>query len=94
MIEEAQKKALENLPIEEIKKKLEQAGYKIMGGPLTWDQVEKLIEEAKKRAQEEVLEDKRIDAVADIIRDSVSRIIEMFKPAVELWFTDSQGYSL
>jgi uncharacterized protein YaaW (UPF0174 family) len=87
MIEEAQKKALENLPIEEIKKKLEQAGYKIIGGPLTWDQVEKLIEEAKKRAQEEVLEDKRIDAVADIIRDSVSRIIEMFKPAVELWFT-------
>jgi hypothetical protein len=43
------------------------------------------MEEAKRKAQEEAIDDKRIDAVAGIIRESVSKIIEMFRPAVELW---------
>jgi hypothetical protein len=85
MIQEAQQNALAKLPPDELKKRLEQAGYKIVGGPLTWDQVERLMEEAKRKAQEEAIDDKRIDAVADIIRDSITKIIEMFKPAVELW---------
>jgi hypothetical protein len=85
MIMEAQKQALASLPTEELKKRLQEAGYKIVGGPLTYEQVEKLVEEARHRAQEEVIDDKRIDAVAGIIRESVSKIIEMFRPAVEVW---------
>jgi len=85
MIQEAQRQALANLPTEELKKRLQEAGYKIVGGPLTYEQVEKLMEEAKRKAQEEAIDDKRIDAVAGIIRESVSKIIEMFRPAVELW---------
>jgi hypothetical protein len=85
MIMEAQKQALASLPTEELKKRLQEAGYKIVGGPLTYEQVEKLVEEARHRAQEEAIDDKRIDAVAGIIRESVSKIIEMFRPAVEVW---------
>jgi len=87
LIEQAQKEALENLPPDELRKKLEKAGYKIVGGPLTWDQVEKMLEEAKRRAQEEIVDDKRIDAVTNIVRDAVTKIIEMFKPAVQTFFT-------
>jgi myosin heavy subunit len=83
MIQEAQKHALASLSEEDLKKRLQEAGYKIVGGPLTYEQVEKLVEEAKRKAQEEAIDDKRIDAVADIIRESVTKIIEMFKPAVE-----------
>jgi uncharacterized coiled-coil DUF342 family protein len=85
MIQEAQKQALASLPEDDLKKRLQQAGYKIVGGPLTYEQVEKLVEEAKRKAQEEAIDDKRIDAVAGIIRESVSKIIEMFRPAVEVW---------
>jgi muramoyltetrapeptide carboxypeptidase LdcA involved in peptidoglycan recycling len=85
MIMEAQKQALANLPTDDLKKRLQEAGYKIVGGPLTYEQVEKLVEEAKRKAQEEAIDDKRIDAVAGIIRESVTKIIEMFRPAVEVW---------
>lgn len=89
MIDAAQKEALANLPPEELKKRLEDAGYKIVGGPLTYEQVQKLVEEAKRRAQEDALEDKRIEAVQNIIRDSVGKIIGMFQPAVEIWMRSS-----
>jgi len=85
MIEEAQRQAIEKLPPDELKKRLESTGYKIVGGPITWDQFEKALEEARKRAQEEAIEDKRIDAVSGIIRDSITKVIDMFKPAVEGW---------
>jgi len=87
MIQQAQREALEKMPPEQLKKRLEAMGYKIVGGPITWEQFEKALEEAKKKAKEEALDDKRIDAVVDIVRESVSKIIEMFKPAVEALFT-------
>jgi len=87
MIEEAQKKALETVSPDELKGRLERAGYKIVGGPITWDQVEKLLEKERMKAQEEILEDKRIDAVKDVIVEGISKIVEMFKPAVELALT-------
>ena len=87
MIEQAQREALEKMPPEQLKQRLEAMGYKIVGGPITWEQFEKALEEAKKKAKEEALDDKRIDAVVDIVRESVSKIIEMFKPAVEALFT-------
>lgn len=87
MIEEAQKQALMKLPPEELRKRLEQAGYKVVGGPLSWEQVEKMLKEEKRKAQEEAIDDKRVDAVANIVRDAVTKIIEMFKPAVEAYFS-------
>jgi chromosome segregation ATPase len=86
MIEEAQRQALERLPPDELKKRLEAAGYKVVGGPVTWDDFQKALEEARRRAQEEVVDDKRIEAVTGIIRDSVAKIIDLFKPAVETIF--------
>jgi hypothetical protein len=86
MIEEAQKQALERLSPEELKKRLEAAGYKVVGGPISWEEFQKAVEEAKRKAQEEVSDDKKIEAVTSIIRDSVAKIIDMFKPAVETIF--------
>ena len=86
MIEEAQKQALERLSMEELKKRLEAAGYKVVGGPISWEEFQKAVEEAKRKAQEEVSDDKKIEAVTGIIRDSVAKIIDMFKPAVETIF--------
>lgn len=68
-----------------LRKTLESRGYKMVGGPMSYDQIQKLMEEERKKAQEEVLDDKRIDAVADIIKESVKDIIEMFKPAVNIY---------
>ena len=91
LIEHKQIEYFESLPPEELKERLEKAGYKILGGPLTYEQVEKLVEEARHKAQEEVLDDKRIAAVENIVRDSVAQIVSMFKPAVSLWMEHSVG---
>ena len=83
MIEEAQKNAIESLPPEELKQRVEKAGYKIVGGPMSYEQVEKLVQEATRKAQEEVLDDKRIEAVESIVRDATKQIVGMFSPAVK-----------
>jgi len=85
MIEKAQKQALERLPPDELKKKLEEKGYEIVGEPLTPARVREIVKEERRKAQEEVLDDKRISAVENIIRDSVKEIVSMFKPAVQTW---------
>jgi uncharacterized coiled-coil DUF342 family protein len=91
MIEEAQKRALESIPAEEMKKRLEQIGYKVVGGPVRWEDVEKAIEEAKKKAKEEALEDKRIEVAASILRDGITKVIEIFRPAIETYLLQGAG---
>jgi hypothetical protein len=65
---------------------LEKMGFKVEDQYLRRDEVERIVEEAKRRAAEEALDDKRIEAVRDIIQDAVARIIEMFKPAINMIF--------
>jgi len=45
------------------------------------------------RAAEEALDDKRIEAVANIIRDAVSKIFDIFRPAVQAIFTPEKAES-
>lgn len=82
---------------EDHKKALEGMGYKVTGGPISYEQLDKMLKEASDKAREEILDDKRIDAVADIIKDSIKEIIEMFKPAVNIYteymFKDKGGQS-
>jgi hypothetical protein len=85
MIEEAQKGALEKLPPDELKKRLESAGYKILGGPITWEQAEAMYKEAYTKGQESALDDKRIDATSNLIQQSLREVIGLFKPAVQAW---------
>lgn len=85
MIEERTKKALESAEPEELKKRLEASGYRIAGGPITWTEAEELVKKAKQEGQEEVLDDKRIDAVKELISTSIAQIFELFKPAVNTY---------
>jgi DNA repair exonuclease SbcCD ATPase subunit len=85
LLEEKKKEWIEKIEADELKNILQKKGYKIVGGPIPYDQVEKIVEEVKRRAYEEALDDKRIDAVAKIVEGSVERIIDMFRPAVSLW---------
>lgn len=72
-----------------IKGTLEKMGLKVEDVYMKKDEVEKLIEETKRQAAEDAIDDKRIDAVANIVRDAVTKIIEMFKPAVAAYFTSA-----
>ena len=74
-----------------VKEALERMGLKVEDVYMRKDEVERLVEEARRRATEEAMDDKRIEAVADIISDAISKIIEMFKPAVQALFTAPEG---
>jgi len=73
-----------------IREALEKMGFRVEDVYMRRDDVERAIEEAKRRAQEELVDDKRIEAVQNIVQDAVSRIIELFKPAVETLFAPKQ----
>jgi vacuolar-type H+-ATPase subunit I/STV1 len=73
-----------------MKEVLEKMGFKIEDVYMKKDEVERIVEEAKRRAAEEMLDDKRIEAVKDIVKDAVSKVIEMFKPAVDVIFTPKE----
>jgi len=69
-----------------IKRMLEEMGFKVEDVYMKKDEVERLLKDAKRRATEEALDDKRIEAVKDIISDAVSQIIGLFKPAIQKYF--------
>jgi len=74
-----------------IKETSEKMGLKVEDLYVKREEVEKLVEEAKRAAGEDALDDKRIDAVSAIVRDAVSQIIELFKPAVSSYFSSVAG---
>jgi predicted DNA-binding protein YlxM (UPF0122 family) len=75
---------------ERMKKLLESMGFKVEDLYMRREEVEKLIDEVKRRAAEEVLEDKRIEAVKDIINNAVNRIISLFAPVVDYYIPKPQ----
>jgi len=86
-----EEEVLSRLPAEELKKRLEKVGYRIVGEPIAWEEHQRRLDEERRKAREEALDDKRLDMVADLIRESVSKLIEMFRPAVEALFTAPEG---
>lgn len=89
MIDEAQKQALANMSPEDLRKRLEKTGYKVVGGPISYDQLEKIMKGARKQWEEETLDDKRIDAAAEIVKTATRQIVSMFQPAVSAWMEGS-----
>jgi molecular chaperone GrpE (heat shock protein) len=85
ILEQKKKEIIDSLSPEELKSLLESKGYKVVGGPVRWEDVEKMLEDVKKRAYEEALEDKKIEMAANVLRDVTSRFIDLFKPAVQFW---------
>ena len=69
-----------------VREVLEGIGFKIEDVYMRRDEVERLVEEVRRKAAEEALDDKRIEAVENIICNAISKLIEMFKPAVQAFF--------
>jgi len=70
-----------------VKEMLERLGLRVEDVYMKKDEVEKMVEEVRRKVAEEALDDKRIEAVENIIRDAVARLIELFKPVVQAFFT-------
>jgi len=71
-----------------LRKFLERMGFKVEDVYMRRDEVERLVEEERRRAAEEALEEgKRIEALTNIIRDAILKIIDLFGPAVQAFFT-------
>jgi hypothetical protein len=96
LLEEHKKKLLEELRSrpEEVKAWLESHGYKIIEPPKSWEEVERMIKEAEKRGYEMALDDKRIEAVKEIIRDRVRQIVSIFAPAISQVMSRAGGGGL
>ena len=70
----------------QIKEALESLGYRVVDRYIPREEVERIVEEARRRAYDEALDDKRIEAVKEIISNSIAKLIELFRPAVEAMF--------
>lgn len=68
-----------------MKRALEGVGFKVEDIYMTRKEVERLIVESRRKAEEEALDDKRVAAVEKIIGDAVRQIVGMFQPAVQTW---------
>jgi chromosome segregation ATPase len=74
-----------------IKETLEKMGLKVEDMYMKKDEVERLIEETKRKTAEEALDDKRIEAVQKIVSDAIAQIVGMFKPVVQAYFPSGQS---
>ncbi|MCC5994606.1 MAG: hypothetical protein LM587_03395, partial [Candidatus Aenigmarchaeota archaeon] len=85
ILEQKKKEILESISPEELKSLLESKGYKVVGEPIRWEDVEKMLAEERKKAYEEALEDKKIEMAAEVIRQTTSDLINLFRPVVQCW---------
>lgn len=67
---------------------LEKKGYRVTGGPMKWEDVEKLLDDQKKKITEEAQEDVRIHELGGIIREAVGGFMGLFQPIVGKWFEE------
>jgi len=72
--------------LEQLKAELEAAGYKVEDMKITRVEAEKMVEEARQKAQEEMLDDHRIKAVENIVSKAVDNVIGMFRGPLERYF--------
>jgi hypothetical protein len=71
---------------EKVKEALEKMGFKLEDKYMSREEVERLVEDVKRKTAEEALDDKRIDAVQKIISDAIAQVISLFKPVIEKYF--------
>ena len=74
-----------------LKEVLEKLGFKVEDVYMRREEVERLIEEVRCKAVEEALDDKRIEAVERIIDNAISRLIELFRPAVQAFLASASA---
>ena len=64
-------------------------GFKVEDQYMRKDEVEKLLAEREKKVLEEGLDDRKIEAVKDIVNNAVSQVVGLFKPAVDIMFSST-----
>ena len=72
--------------LEEMKVTLEEMGFEVKDTRISREEALKMIEEASKKAEEEMLDDHRIKAVENIISTAIGRLLDMFSPVVQSYF--------
>jgi hypothetical protein len=70
----------------QIKEALEALGFGVVERYIPREEHERIVEEVRRRAYDEALDDKRIEAVKEIISTSIAKLIELFRPAVDAIF--------
>jgi transposase-like protein len=70
----------------QVKEALEALGFGVVERYVPREEHERILEEVRRRAYDEALDDKRIEAVKEIISTSVAKLIELFRPAVDAIF--------
>ncbi|MEM1749882.1 MAG: hypothetical protein QW088_03020 [Desulfurococcaceae archaeon] len=65
---------------------LRKLGFEVKDEWVRREEHEKAVEEAYRRGAEEAIDDKRIDAVKEIIIQGISKVVEMFQPAIHRIF--------
>lgn len=60
----------------------------IPGGPMKWEDIQKLVESERKKIVEEANEDVRIKELGGIIREAVGGFMGLFQPIIGKWFED------
>jgi hypothetical protein len=70
----------------QIEEALEALGYRVVDMYVPREEVERIVEEARRRVYDETLDDKLIEAVKEIIPNSIAKLIELFRPAVDAIF--------
>ena|GEM_PF-1181517 len=65
---------------------LRKLGFEVKDECVRREEHEKAVEEAYRRGAEEAIDDKRIDAVKEIIIQGISKVVEMFQPAIHRIF--------
>jgi len=68
-----------------LKSMLEELGFKIEDMYLHKDEVEERIRREREKWEEEALDDRRVQEIGNIVRETVSKIIGLFQPAVQAW---------
>jgi hypothetical protein len=66
-------------------------GFKLEDRYVRREEVDRLLEEEKRKWMEERLDDRRIQAVENIIRETIDKAFKMFQPAVEAIINNITG---
>lgn len=87
ILDEERAKIMERLTPDEVKHILERKGYKIEGGPMSYDDFLSRMNEERKKFQEDKTAEQQIKAVENITTSAVDRLItEMVAPLVRIWY--------
>jgi len=70
---------------EDMKRLLRQLGLKVEDRYIPREEVERMLEEERRKAVEEALDDRRIKAVERIVQHAVDRVADMFQPLIQVW---------